>query len=106
MATPEPSVDEKLTKIHERVDSLYDLMVPLTKDVSTIKATCGPCKAMVMTNRETLYGNGKTGLVTEVATLKSGRTDTLSVKSVCILVGTISSAWGAAIGAAMAAFAK
>ena len=98
--------EEQLEQIHRRLDAVYGVLTPLASDIAEIRATCGPCKLQVESHQVALHGNGKWGIITEVATLKSGRTDTLSVKSVCVLVGTISSAWGAAIGAAMAAFAK
>jgi len=99
------TTSEKLTKIHERIDEIYRTLSPLAEGVAEIRATCGPCKKLITAHQETLHGNGKTGIVTEVATLKTGRTDTLSVKSVCVLVGAIGSL-AATIGAAMAAFAK
>ena len=60
---------------------------------------------MVSEHQEALHGNGKDGLVTRVATLASGKVDTLSVKSVCLLLAAFGTLTGT-IGAALMAFAR
>jgi hypothetical protein len=72
--------------------------------IERIDERCKPCSEKVDSHDQAIHGNGRNGLLVEIATLKSGRTDTLSVKGVCTLVGAIG-ALAATIGAAMAAFA-
>ncbi len=96
--------DTEASRIDERLDKLFAQSAHLTNGVTKLTAQCEQFGKLVESHEETIHGNGKDGLLVDVATLKSGRTDTLSVKSVIALVGSIS-AMAAGIGAAMAAFA-
>lgn len=77
----------------------------LQQSLAVIETTCPPCRALAQKHEITLFGNGKNGVMTRLAGAEQGRVDTLSVKSVCILVGAIGTL-AATIGAAMAAFVK
>lgn len=93
--------DPDVTRIHERIDELSAKVAAQTVVIERIDERCKPCSERVDSHQQTIHG--RNGLLVEVATLKSGRTDTLSVKGVCMLVGAIG-AFAATIGAAMAAF--
>ena len=102
--------DEAITRIHARLDTLFEEMQELAKLIGAVREQlaaiierCGPCQATLQRHETTLHG--KNGIVQQVAVLKEGRVDTLSVKSVIALVGAIGTL-AATIGAAMAAFAK
>jgi len=98
--------EDDITRIHKRLDDLFTQVTEITGDVKQIKQRCEPCSKMVNAHQDLLRGNGKrTGLITQLATLKEGRVDTLSIKSVLALVAALTATIGtlaAAIGAAMA----
>jgi len=94
-----PSTDE-FGRIHERLDDLFGANAEIKGTLGRIEQRCLPCQVMLLAHQETIHGNGKEGLLVRVGAVESGRVDTLSVKSVCTLVGAIG-ALAATIGAAM-----
>ena len=96
---------DPVTRIHERLDSLFERQGQIAEDVATIKANCGPCRASVSKHESTLYGNGQPGLVTRLTAAEVGRTDTLTIKGVVTMLGAVG-ALAATIGAAMGAMMK
>ncbi len=62
--------NEELRAIHKRLDRLEskldDLLAPLSSQV----ALCEPCRQRLDTVFETIYGNGRDGLVTRVDRLE------------------------------------
>jgi len=95
------TTDEKLAKIHNRVDEVYKVLIPLAEDIVEIRSTCGPCKEMISAHQKTLHGNGKDGLKTEVAKLRDGKGDTLSVPSVIKLLAAFAALSATIIGAVL-----
>lgn len=94
--------DTDLDRIHERLDDLFGKIGEIQTSIGQIQERCGPCNAKVQKHDDTLYGNGKPGLVSRVSATETGRVDTLSVKSTITLIGAIGALAGA-IGAAMGA---
>ncbi len=97
--------DEDLKRIHERFDDLCTQTAEVKAAVKRIEDQLAPCKADVAQLKGTVYGNGQTGLTTRVATVESGRVDTLSVKSVVALIAAIGTL-AATIGGAFATLLK
>lgn len=97
--------DTDITRLHERLDTILERQSTIAEDVAAIKATCGPCRAIIDKHDDTLYGNGKPGLVSRLAVSEVGRTDTLSVKAIVGLIGAAGTLFGA-IGAAIATILK
>ena len=108
MAEPQPSRTE-IGRIHERMDQIVQAMQQMTrenqqmaKDVAVIATNCGPCQKRLGDLETTIDGNGQPGLKQRVAVVESGRTDTLTVKSVTILLGAIGTLAATIIGALVA----
>ena len=80
---------EETDRIHDRLDQVVESNTDIVKLLAEIKAACKPCREMVAAHQATLHGNGRNGLVTQVATVKSGRVDTMSVKSVVALITAV-----------------
>jgi hypothetical protein len=98
-----PEVDQgDLDRIHERLDDLFGKVGEIQTSIGQVKERCGPCNAKVNKHEDTLYGNGKLGLVTRMSAAETGRVDTLSIKGMITLIGAIGALAGA-IGAAMGA---
>ena len=93
--------EDDVQKIHERLDRLVSSLNVIKVNVATLTEHCGPCSTMVKSHEVTLRGNGKTGLVTEVAKLADGKGDTLSVSSVCKLVAAFAALSATIIGAVL-----
>lgn len=77
---------------------MYELMLAIDRKVTEIAARCPGCNDRITTVEQILHGNGQPGIVKEVESLKTGRTDTLSVKSVVWLVASIAAALATAGG--------
>jgi len=107
--------DRDLTRVHERLDDLFAGQAEVKAALVKIAEGCGPCKALVQKHEDAIYGNGKKGILTildsasqtveRLDSAEQGRVDTLSVKSVVVLVGSIGTL-AATIGGAMAALVK
>lgn len=98
---PQPCTAD-ISRIHQRLDEMFAKMNDVAEDVAEIKGRCIPCQKAIESLTTKVDGsNGTTGLITRVATLESGRTDTLSIKSVGWLIGIIGGLVGA-IGTAIA----
>ena len=97
--------DHDLTRVHERLDDLFAGQAEVKAALVKIAEGCGPCKALVQKHEVAIYGNGKAGVLTRMEAAEQGRVDTLSVKSVCVLIGAVGTLAGA-IGGAMAMLVK
>ncbi len=93
--------DSDVARVHKRLDDLFEGVGDIKKEMQGIKARCEPCSKLVQQHQATLHGNGSTGLKTEIAKLKTGRVDTLTVKSVCALMGSLAALIATIIGAAL-----
>jgi hypothetical protein len=97
---PETRPDRtELGRIHERIDTLVGVTKTMGESVAVIAATCGPCQKRLADIEQTLDGNGQAGLKQRVGVLESGRTDTLSIRSVQVLLGAIGAFILATLGA-------
>lgn len=56
-------------RIHERIDCLVETVSDLTGAVKGFEASCKPCRETVARHDEVIFGNGKTGLRQDFATL-------------------------------------
>jgi len=107
--------DHDLTRVHERLDDLFAGQAEVKAALVKIAEGCGPCRALVQKHEDAIYGNGKKGILTILDTASETvkrldaadreRVDTVTVKSVVVLVGSIG-ALAATIGGAMAALVK
>lgn len=108
-----PAAESPIERVHARLDDLFseigDLkgdLASVKSDTGAIKARCVPCQEQIIKHEHSLYGNGKDGVLTRVsslegkaATAESGRTDTLSIKGMILLLGAIGTLIGAVAGA-------
>jgi len=95
----------ELTRIHERLDQVMEQLGDIKETQATIKVACKPCQDAIARHETTLFGNGKVGIVARMEVAESGRTDTLSIKSIITLlaaVGTLAATLAGAIGAIIA----
>jgi hypothetical protein len=100
---PEEAKDRDLTRVHERLDDLFAGQAEVKAALVKIAEGCGPCKALVAKHETAIY-NGN-GIHTRLTKVEEGRVDTLSVKSVCVLLGAVGTL-AATIGGAMVALVK
>jgi hypothetical protein len=98
------TIDES-DRINAKLDVLAGSQATILETVQKIQEHAAVCTAMVNSHHQTLHGNGRSGLVAQVAGLASGRVDTVSIKAVIALVTTVGAVIGSAVGAAIAAFA-
>jgi len=96
---------QDLARVHERLDDLFAVQSDVKAALAKIAEGCGPCKTLVQKHETALYGNGKAGVLTRIETAEQGRVDTLSVKSVVVIIGAVGTL-AATIGGAMAALVK
>lgn len=95
-----------IDRIHERLDTLVTQQAEIAASVARIEERCPSCQRLVEKHESAIYGNGKAGLLTRMASAEQGRVDTLSVRSLLALlgaVGTLAATVGTAIGSAIAA---
>lgn len=100
----DPVQDDKspnpFDRVHARLDDIKDDLGKVRSEIAEIKAACKPCRQQLESHQKVLHGNGKGGLAARMEVVETGRVDTLSVKSVCILlgaVGTLTAAVSAAV---------
>ena len=99
------ATDEELTRIHERLDDLFMANGATKSVIERMEERCVGCRKLVDHHQEALHGNGKPGLIERMGAVETGRTDTLSVKSMIAILGAVGTL-AATIGAAMGAFVK
>ena len=99
------SENSELARVHERLDDLLSASNRIENRVNLIDQRVEPLCEQVKSHQVTLHGNGKDGLVERMGVVETGRTDTLSVKSMVTLIGAIG-VLAATIGGAMAALVK
>jgi hypothetical protein len=99
--------DKDMTRVHERLDLLFGELAEVKTALVKIAEGCGPCKEAFRKHEAAIYGNGdgRPGILTRLETTVAGRVDTLSVKSVCVLLAAVGTL-AATIGGAMAALVK
>ena len=95
--------DSEVASIHRKLDEVFAQLGTLSGEVKATNQRCEPCAKLVQAHETTIHGNGRNGLLVDVAKVKSGRVGTLSVSDVCKLVASLGAAMVAVI-AAMATF--
>jgi hypothetical protein len=78
---------------------LYAIVLEIDKKVTEIAARCSGCNDRITSVESVLHGNGQPGIIKEVETLKAGKVDTLSVKSVGWLITSLAGAIAVILGA-------
>ena len=96
---------DDLKRLHERVDEILGRITSVAEDVAEIKGEHGVCRAQIVRLDTAVFGNGKPGLVERMQGAESGKTDTLSVKSIAFLMGAIGTL-SAAVATAVASIMK
>jgi hypothetical protein len=115
MADPKPM--NPMDRIHQRMDDILSELGDLKADVATVKAdtvqiksgfaTCqSNCRDAISKHEHAIYGNGKDGLDKRLtivegksAATDGGKTDTLSIKGMILLLGAVGTLIGAVAGA-------
>lgn len=90
-----------LERIHERLDDIMRELGDMKAAIREQDAMCEPCRKLVNAHEAVINGNGADGLKTRVGKLEHGRTDTVTLKGLGILIASIVTLIGA-IGAAIA----
>ena len=95
--------DSDAKQIQRQLNDLFEQLAEIKSDISKIEQRCGPHLALVAAHEIAIRGNGKNGLLVDIAKVKAGRVDTVSVKSVCRMIASFGAAIAMVIGA-MATF--
>jgi hypothetical protein len=88
---------DPLTRVHQRLDDVYEVVTKIRETQATFAAACVPCQGKVANLDLAVNGNGGEGLKQRVAVLEESqpKSDSISIKAlgaVGILVSAIAAA--------------
>lgn len=86
---------DDINRIHDRLDEINNKLGEVAEHQAAILTRCGTCQTTLTRHDAALFGNGRQGLVEQVAVLKA-RKPTLGGKALAYTIGAAIAAGAAA----------